>query len=133
MTLRILVADDDLDMVDVLSMALESLGHTAVATTSARSTLEQLAGGGFDGVLLDLSMPDMPSERLVAAILGLADRPPIVVFSARAEHESRVIAQRLGATMLTKPCELSDLLDAIESNFAVATANARARIGAGAR
>lgn len=124
MSLRILVADDDADMVDVLRMALDTMGHTAVTSTTARSSIEQLAAGGFDGVLLDLTMPDLPPERLVSAILGIADRPPIVVFSARAEEETREFAQRLGAAMLTKPCELNDLLDAIDTNFVGAKAGA---------
>ena len=131
--MRILVADDDVDMVEVLRMTISTMGHTAVAATTARSSIEQLAAGGFDGVLLDLTMPDMPPERLVSALLGIANRPPIVVFSARAAQETRAYADRLGAAMLTKPCELGDLIDAVETNFAGGGASTKASGTLGAR
>lgn len=117
MTMRILVADDDADMVEVLRMTLTTMGHEVVTSTTARDSIDQLGAGTFDGVLLDLTMPDMPPEKLVASILGIAERPPIVVFSARAARETRAYAQQLGAAVLTKPCDLNELLDAIGSTF----------------
>ena len=117
MTLRILVADDDADIADVLRMTLTTMGNDVVMSATARDSIAQLGSGQFDGVLLDLTMPDMPPDKLVASILDIAARPPIVVFSARSARETRSYAERLGAAVLTKPCEVSELLDAIETTF----------------
>lgn len=114
---RILVADDDEDMAEVVRMSLATMGHSVEICAKAHEVIERLRSDEFDGVLLDLTMPDMSAERLVDAILGLHDHPPIVVFSARSMREARVYAQRLGAALLPKPCELNELLDAINTNF----------------
>ncbi|MCC7109597.1 MAG: response regulator [Deltaproteobacteria bacterium] len=114
---RILVADDDEDMADVLRMSLATMGHAVVTCAKAREVIERLRSDPFDGVLLDLTMPDMSAEKLIDAIEALPARPPIVVFSARSTREARSFAARLGAALLPKPCELSELLDTISANF----------------
>lgn len=117
MASRILVADDDEDMAEVLRMSLTTMGHTVVTCANAHDVIERMRSDEFDGVLLDLTMPDMSAEKLVDAVEAIRDRPPIVVFSARSTREARVFSQRLGATLLPKPCELNELLDAIRTTF----------------
>ncbi len=56
---RILLIDDDTDVVEVLKLLLEGEGHRVVAANSAAAGLEIAKDRPFDLVILDVSMPDM--------------------------------------------------------------------------
>ncbi len=56
---RILLIDDDIDVVEVLKLMLEGEGHRVVAANSAASGLQIAKERPFDLVILDVSMPDM--------------------------------------------------------------------------
>ncbi len=105
---RVLVVDDDPVNRDVLSRRVRSQGAEVVVAASGREALENLRGGPFDAVLLDVMMPDMNGYQVLRemkADTSLRDIP-VVMISALNEVESTVRCIQLGAEdYLTKPFE----------------------------
>jgi two-component system response regulator FlrC len=100
---RILVADDDASMRELLCDILESAGHETVAVEDGVGALAALERGGFDLALADQRMPRVDGIELLRR-LRLSGAPPIVVLTAYGTIPDAVEAVRLGAAdYLTKP------------------------------
>jgi CheY-like chemotaxis protein len=114
---RVLVVDDDPDMVQIVTFRLQSNGHRVIGTDSAKVALEAVATRGRpDVVILDVMMPDMTGPELLGQLRkldGLAALPAIFL-SARVLPEDIEAGRALGATYLTKPFIASALLKAID-------------------
>jgi DNA-binding response OmpR family regulator len=103
---RLLVVDDEPDLVDSLVMALadDFEVHTA---SNGRIALDRLSSEPFEVVLLDLMMPVISGEDLLRALHG-KPRPPIIVLSASRDLDET--CARLGVTYyLQKPYRLPAL------------------------
>lgn len=96
---RILVVDDNRTNRMRMSMAVERLGHEAVAAENGREALERLGAEAFDLVLLDILMPEMDGYEVLRRMKDTpALRPiPVIVISALEEMESVVACIELGA------------------------------------
>ena len=111
MVRRVLVVDDDPDILDALSEILEVEGYAVQRARNGREALERLEQGLPDLVLLDLMMPVMDGWEFARSLSPHA-RPPIIVLSADRNVSSR--AREIGALeWLAKPFELSELLAAV--------------------
>ena len=105
---RVLVVDDDPDILDALSEILEVEGYEVQRARNGREALQRLEQAPPDLVLLDLMMPVMDGWEF-ARSLDPDARPPIIVLSA--DRNVSVKAQEIGALgWLAKPFELSELL-----------------------
>ena len=108
---RVLVVDDDPDLLDALSEILEVEGYQVDRARNGREALQRLEQAAPDLVLLDLMMPVMDGWEF-ARSLGADARPPIIVLSADRNVSSK--AREIGALgWLAKPFELSELLAAV--------------------
>jgi two-component system, chemotaxis family, chemotaxis protein CheY len=116
---RVLVVDDDPDILDALSEILEAEGYDVQRARNGREALQRLEQGLPDLVLLDLMMPVMDGWEF-ARSLAPGARPPIIVLSADRNVSAK--AKEIGALgWLAKPFELSELLDAVRSVVPVET------------
>ena len=110
---RVLVVDDDPDILDALSEILEVEGYDVQRARNGREALQRLEQGVPDLVLLDLMMPVMDGWEF-ARSLAPGARPPIIVLSADRNVSAK--AKEIGALgWLAKPFELSELLEAVRS------------------
>ncbi|RPH72374.1 MAG: response regulator [Myxococcaceae bacterium] len=108
---RVLVVDDDPDILDALAEILEVEGYDVQRARNGREALQRLEQGLPDLVLLDLMMPVMDGWEF-ARSLAPGARPPIIVLSA--DRNVSVKAKEIGAHgWLAKPFELSELLAAV--------------------
>ena len=108
---RVLVVDDDPDILDALSEILEVEGYQVDRARNGREALQRLEQAAPDLVLLDLMMPVMDGWEF-ARSLGPEARPPIIVLSADRNVSAK--AREIGALgWLAKPFELSELLAAV--------------------
>jgi two-component system, chemotaxis family, chemotaxis protein CheY len=110
---RILVVDDDPDILDALSEILEAEGYHVHRARNGREALQRMDQGASapDLILLDLMMPGMDGWEF-ARILQPHLRPPIVVLSA--DRNVGPKAQEIGAVgWLAKPFELGELLSLV--------------------
>lgn len=72
-TLRILVADDNPLNLRAAARILREMGHSGVLVTDGEKAIKALAGQSFDLVLLDVTMPVMNGEEVLAAIRQSTD------------------------------------------------------------
>ena len=115
-TATILLIDDEPDVLRVMAMRLERLGHRVISTMDSSQALEMIRDTpeDFDLVVTDLAMPQIPGDRLAQKIGALRDDLPLILctgFSSTIdEHEAR----RLGfAAFLLKPFLGDDLIAAV--------------------
>ena len=109
---RVLVADDDLALVETLTDGLLDLGYDAVGTGSgleAKRLLEE-APMEFAALVTDLRMPGLDGLGLLAVSQRLSRERPVIMMTAYSAVETAVESIRLGAYhYLTKPFKVSEL------------------------
>ena len=99
MTARILVVDDEPDLLELVRFNLTQAGFQVTTATSGREALEQLKSATPDLVVLDLMLPDVSGNdicRQIRSDPGLSDLP-IVMLTAKSEEVDRVVGFELGA------------------------------------
>jgi DNA-binding response OmpR family regulator len=118
---RILVVDDEPDMLDLLVMAMTSLRDCTV--TAAKSAEEALAHvsaapGAFDVALLDVQMPDVGGLELLERLRDLPgfEGTPVLMLTAVSDRVHVEEAYRQGARdYIKKPFDYDDLLARIDA------------------
>jgi DNA-binding response OmpR family regulator len=110
---KILVIDDNLDDLTLAQLALSHAGYDVVATGNPTHGLATALDGEFDGIVLDVEMPDLPGHEVLKRLRS-DDRTrgvPILFLSARSEGEDRVRGLRAGADdYLVKPFHGEELI-----------------------
>ncbi len=107
---RILVVDDDPNILEVLAMRLESKGFDAVKAESAESALDQMTGQPFDLVLTDLRMSGLGGMDLLEQVHEKHTETPVIILTAHGTIPNAVEAMQKGAfSYLTKPFEDREL------------------------
>jgi DNA-binding response OmpR family regulator len=104
---RILVADDDPDILDALLQALEDTYHVLVAH-NGREALDILAAQQVDALVLDLMMPIVDGQAVLDEMRRTGCKVPVVILSAGADV-ARVARSQGVRDWLTKPFDLTAL------------------------
>ncbi len=113
---RILVADDEPDVLEALKLLLKGEGYDVQAVTSPRALLSTVEAHDFDALLIDMNYTrDTTSGAegldLLARLQGLEAAPPVVVMTAWASIDGAVEAMRRGARdFIEKPWDNRRLL-----------------------
>ncbi len=105
MKYTILLADDEREIVDILSLYLENAGFSVVCAYNGREALNLLQGAGMkvDAAVLDIMMPEMDGYTLVKEIRKDSSIP-IIILSARSDDSGKILGLDLGADdYITKP------------------------------
>ncbi len=116
-TIRILVAEDDEQMLDLLKRVLCDEGYRVTAVRDGVQALARLdERPSFDLVLTDLRMPGLDGMELLRRAMARQLRQPVILMTAFGTIESAVQAMREGAYhYLAKPVDIEDLLEIIGS------------------
>ncbi len=115
---RILVVEDDREIVDVLRRTLRADGFTVEGVEAGGAALELAPDFLPDLVILDLGLPDIDGEEVCRRLrLGQETaRVPILMLTARTELDDRVSGLDSGADdYLTKPFEREEILARIRA------------------
>jgi CheY-like chemotaxis protein len=110
---KVLVIDDSPDIVAVISRFLKNEGCVAIEAHSGKEGLALLAANDVDLVFLDLMMPEMDGFDVYKALKSSTRNAdvPVIMMTARNNHEARVEAERLGVRdILFKPIFRSQLI-----------------------
>ena len=107
---RVLVADDEPAIVEMIRDILEEYGFRVVTAANGSEALRLVEEEEPEVVLLDMNMPVLDGEGFVNAIRERGLRVPIVVMTAGSSAK-RWAAQLGAEAYLSKPFELSNLLD----------------------
>jgi DNA-binding response OmpR family regulator len=110
----ILLVDDDLTLLSVLSRRVARAGYEVATATSGPAALKQLESGWPALMVVDLMMPGMDGFELCRRVKQLADLP-IIVLSAVDASEAKVNALELYAEdYVTKPFDPDELVARIQ-------------------
>lgn len=116
--IHVLLVEDDLDTLDLLSAALKHQRATVTAVSSAAEALTSIRTSTPDIVVSDIAMPGVDGYQLIKKIRAMgsddARHIPVVAITAYAKEEDRERALSSGfQSYLAKPVELSELVNAI--------------------
>jgi two-component system alkaline phosphatase synthesis response regulator PhoP len=118
MSQRILVVDDDPQIVRLLRASLEQAGYQVFAAYDGETALHVLRRECPDLVVLDLMLPGCDGwdvTRVIRSDPTLAETP-IIMLTARVEHRARISGLELGADdYVTKPFHPGELLARIQA------------------
>ena len=92
---RVLVADDEAHIREVVSYALARDGHQVEAVADGEQALARVARGGVELVVLDVLMPELDGLAVCRRVRATA-RVPIIFLSSRTEEADRVLGLELG-------------------------------------
>lgn len=111
---RILVADDEPNVVKSSVEMLGRRGFEAQGVTGGAEAIELYKREGFDLALVDLKMPDVGGLEVLTALREYDPTATVVIFTAYGTKENVVEALRLGASeFLEKPLETDALVDTV--------------------
>jgi CheY-like chemotaxis protein len=121
---KLLVVDDDPDILALVQLRLQRAGHRVLGASSGAEALAIVAERGTpDLAVLDVSMPGMSGLELLTTLREQQGQDvPAVFLSARVQPEDIQRGRSLGATYLTKPFVASALLNAVERELVEAGA-----------
>ena len=103
---RILVVDDEPNILTTLSRALDLEGFAAATAATALEALDQVEAWKPDLVLLDLRLPDHDGLWVIEQLSQRPSPPPVVMMSGHGTVEAALKAVRLGALdFLEKPIQ----------------------------
>jgi PAS domain S-box-containing protein len=124
---RIMVVDDEKDIVELLLQVLPSAGYSADGFTSARDALDVLRRDDYSLAFIDLQMPDMTGRQFMQELnrLPLEKRPLKVILTGRLEHSHEDYAGLDVFATLRKPFSNADVLSIVERGLAAKASVAR--------
>ena len=112
---RVLVVDDEDAARAAVAAGLRAAGYAVAAAADGPAGLAAALGGDVDLIVLDLRLPGMEGEEVLASLRRTRDTPVIVVSSKR-DEDDRVAALDLGADdFLVKPFSVRELLARIRA------------------
>ena len=111
---RLLVVDDDPDILAAMSIALRAEGAVVDSAEDGASALHRASALRPDGVVLDLMLPGQSGFAVLERCRALAPPIPVVMVTANRGARHASLAKGLGASAyLVKPVPLARLVDAV--------------------
>jgi len=113
--MRILFADDELSIQELMRIELPRLGHEATVCPDGRTALAALDRTAYDCVIVDLDMPGVGGLEVIARVRETSPDTEAVIITGKSSLESAVTAVRQGVfDYLTKPCKLAEIQSVLE-------------------
>jgi len=129
--MKILVADDDADLLELIAFTLGNAGYLVVRAADGPTALKRFAEESADLALLDVNMPGMSGFDVCAAIRAQS-RVPVMMLTVRGEEEDLVRALGMGADdYMTKPFSPRTLLARVKALLRRAGMETSAPLAAG--
>ena len=108
---RILVVDDDQDILDSTSLAFQAEGAEVILAADGNTAVSLFLAERSDGVVLDMMLPARSGFLVLEKIRETADPPPVVMVTANQGRRHLIYAENLGVSAyLIKPIPLQRLL-----------------------
>ncbi len=112
---KVLLVDDEVEFVEVLSDRLEARGLSVVKAHSGEQALEAAEGKVFDAIVLDMAMPGMDGIETLEGLLKINPVLQVILLTGKATLEQAAAAIRTGALdLLEKPADIDILVEKIE-------------------
>ncbi|SHH39588.1 response regulator transcription factor [Thermosipho atlanticus] len=117
---RIMVIDDQPEILELISFTLEKEGYEVIPVEDAEKALEEIKDKDVDMFLVDIMLPGMDGFDFVRNIRSQEKYKftPVIFLSAKGEEFDKVLGLELGADdYITKPFSIRELLARIKAVF----------------
>lgn len=118
---RILVADDDELILDVVKATLSAEGYDVTTVSGGREALQRVRNEDFDLVILDVMMPDLGGIETIIELRKNQPEQPIIVMSGQIPSSGGTLeslSTKLGArALLAKPFSTDQLSDTVREQI----------------
>ena len=115
---RVLIVEDEPDIVRGLSDALEFEGFDVASTGLGREGVRLMRAQAADCVILDLMLPDINGYQVCEEIRAVNSLVPIIMLTARGQESDKIRGLEAGADdYMTKPFSIGELLARIAAIF----------------
>jgi two-component system KDP operon response regulator KdpE len=112
---RILVCDDDPQILRALRLVLRGAGFEVLTSATAEEALDRAALNGPHAAIIDLMLPDRPGIEVCRELRSWSDLP-IIVLSAVTDEEAKIEALQVGADdYVTKPFAPGELVARVQA------------------
>lgn len=118
MAKKVLLVDDERDLLELLTINLERDGYSVDTASTAQEALSRIAADRPDIILLDVMLPDMSGTKLANQLKNSPDTSsiPIILLTARDSETDIVVGLSMGADdYVTKPCSRAVISARIEA------------------
>ena len=116
--IRLLIVDDEERFLRTLSQRLRLRDFEVTPATNGQQAVEAAAQSSFDLALLDLKMPGMSGDELLALLKKKDPDIEVVILTGHGSVDSAVQCTRLGSFhYLQKPCETDELLQVLRDAY----------------
>ena len=123
--IRVLLVDDEEGYLDVLSKRLAKRNLEVMTADNGAAGIQALRSYDFDVAVVDLKMEDMDGIEVLKVFKSMTPDLAVIILTGHGSETAAREGLALGAfDYLTKPCELSDLLDKIKEANAQKAARA---------
>ena len=115
MAYKILIIDDDKDILTIISDMLSGYGYDVTTATSAEDAFDLLSKGSYHLLLLDINLPDSDGFEICKQLREVST-VPVIFASARTSEDDRVTGYSIGGDdYLPKPYSMKELLVRVQA------------------
>ena len=109
--MRLLLADDEKELVSALVAILKHSNYTVDAVYNGTDALDYALTGEYDGIILDVMMPGLDGMEVLKKLRDEGVSTPVLFLTAKTEVDDRIRGLDLGADdYLSKPFDMGELL-----------------------
>ena len=122
MTKRVMIAEDDLHVRELVSIILRREGFEVVESTNGKDALVKLNGSNVDVLITDLNMPEMGGLELVRKLRNRtgSELTPVIMLTSENHESIRKKVEKAGINKwILKPCIRKDLKKAVRKLMSV--------------
>lgn len=111
MSQRILLVEDEENLLEVVKLNLELEGYLVTTSTNGKDALAKASDPELDLILLDVMLPEMDGFEICKRLRDKGIQTPVLFLTAKGTSEDRITGLKLGADdYLVKPFHLEELL-----------------------
>ncbi len=111
---RLLIVDDDANLVDTFSEYLENFDFALDVAKTGQEALEMVKTGKYDLMLLDIKLPDFSGMEVLKQVKQIKNELPVMIMTGYISTDSAIEAMKHGAhEFITKPFDLDSVMGII--------------------
>ena len=108
--IKVLVAEDEVNLGQILSNFLNGRGCAVHTVTDGRAAIDALRAEAYDVALLDIVMPELDGLEVLKQVRTEADPPEVIIITGNGTIETAISAMKLGAyDYMAKPYRMAEI------------------------
>ena len=124
--MKIIIVDDEMDLVETLIERLSLRGITAKGASTGAEAIQVISKQSFDVVLLDVKVPGMSGLQVLRTIKEKSPEQKVILLTGHGSRKDADEGIRLGAhDYLMKPVNINDLISILRSAMGEEVSNDR--------